>query len=80
MIHVVFRNLDNQTDFAWWNPSLNEKQPDGASLKLKEVLQIDVSKPDIQLLQTLFPTLPVARHRDYTRYQGDLAKFIWDNL
>ena len=54
------------------------RRPPVDVLRLKEVLQIDVSGNDLQTAKNM--GLPIAMHRPYTRYQGDLAKFIWDNL
>ena len=56
----------------------SHSRPQSDILQLEEVLQIDVDGDDIHIARNM--NLPIAYGRPYTRYQGDLAKFIWDNL
>lgn len=80
MINMTYCRKDGENHVTTWSPAKGDPRPCADFIQLKEVLQIDVCNKSLQLLKRDLPGLPVAKHRSYTRYQGDLAKFVWDNL
>lgn len=73
MLDMIYKGRDNKNHITRYEATA---RPD--AIQLKEVLQIDVSGDDLQTIKNM--GLPVAMHKPYTQYKGDLAKFIWDNL
>ncbi len=80
MVHMTYRNLDGKNEITNWSRHKGDSRPSIKDMRLIKVLQIDIDGEDRELVHKYLPNIPLCTHRSYTRYKGDFAWFIWDNL
>ena len=83
MIHVSYKTKENPThppEVDWCCLEDFNKLRERLCNEEAEIVQIDLHGAAVTLVRMTFPAIPVHPTREYTRYTGEMALFLFNNL